>query len=81
MASSLVSWVIVALIVGVVIILGAIILPIIVPVMTDYLDSSSSTTSTGTPFLQLLASWWPLFLPLLIVFGIVVFVLSHRNTP
>jgi type II secretory pathway component PulF len=81
MFSNLSGWVLVAIVVGVVILIGGILLPIVVPMMVDYTDASSDTLDTGTSFLQLLAAWLPLIIPAIIVFGIIIFVMAHRSSP
>lgn len=75
MFGGLIGWILIAITVVVILIIGGVVLPIVVPMMTGYTDASQDTIATGTPFFQLLANWWPVFLPIIIVFGIVVLVM------
>jgi type II secretory pathway component PulF len=75
MFGGLIGWVLIGITVVVILIIGGVVLPIVVPMMTGFTDASQDTIATGTPFLQLLANWWPLFLPIIIVFAIVVLVM------
>ena len=79
MAGSLVGWVIIAIIVGVIIVIGGIALPIFVPMMRGYATASSDIIDTGTPFMQLLVQWWPLVIPMIMLFAIIAIVMLHRN--
>jgi ABC-type transport system involved in cytochrome c biogenesis permease component len=76
----LVGWVILVIVVFVIVLVGGIVLPIVVPVIIDYTQSNQAIITTGSPFFQLMADWWPLILPAVIVTGIIVFVMSKRGT-
>lgn len=79
MAGSLVGWVVIAIIVCVIIIIGGVALPIIVPMMRGYATASSDIIDTGTPFMQLLVQWWPLVIPMIMLFAIIAIVMLRRN--
>jgi len=79
MAGSLVGWVIIAIIVGVIVVIGGVALPIIVPMMRGYTTASSDVIETGSPFMQLLMQWWPLVIPLIMLFAIIAIVMFRRN--
>ncbi len=81
MFADLNKWVIILIVVGATLIIGGIVLPLIVPMMIGYTQDSQSTTSGGTAFLQLMIDWWPLIIPVMVIFGLFVFIMSHRNTP
>lgn len=79
MAGSLVGWAVIAIIVCVIIIIGGVALPIIVPMMRGYTSASSDIIETGSPFMQLLIQWWPLTIPLIMLFAIIAIVMLRRN--
>lgn len=80
MFSSLTGWVIILIVIAVILIIGGIALPIIVPMMTGYTSASEEVIDTGTPFFQLLAHWWPLVIPIMLVFAVVMLIMSRGRS-
>ncbi len=80
MFGGLIGWVLIIIVIGVILVIGGVVLPIVVPMMTGFTSGSSDTIETGTPFFQLLANWWPVFLPVIIGFGIVVLVMAKAKS-
>jgi len=80
MFGGLVGWVLIFIVIGVILIIGGIVLPIIVPMMIGFTEGSQDTIQTGTPFFQLLADWWPIFLPIVIIFGVVILVMAKARS-
>lgn len=80
MFSSLTGWVVIAIVVGVILLIGGIALPVIVPFMIEYTQSNQSTIQSGTPFFQFMADWWPLILPAIIIFGVIALVMARGKS-
>ncbi len=80
MFGGLTGWLLILIVIGVILIIGGVALPIIVPMMIGFTTGSQDTIETGTPFFQMLANWWPVFLPIIIVFGIVVLVMAKAKS-
>jgi len=59
---------------GVILLIGAIVFPVLIPFMTDYRDANSGTLSSGTSFLNMMVDGWPLVVPAFFLFAIVVLI-------
>lgn len=79
MFSSIGSWLLIGIIIVVIIIIGGVALPIIVPMLTGFSDGSADVVETGTPFFQILVGWWPVILPVMMGIGILALVLGRRG--
>ncbi len=80
MAGSISGWIIIGIVVFVLLIIGGIVLPIVVPMMIGYTQGNTTTIQSGTGFFQVLANWWPLILPAVIGVAIVIMIMSRRGT-
>ncbi len=80
MSSGISGWVIVGLLAVIVILIGGVALPVIVPMMIGYTQGSQSVIASGNPFFQFMADWWPVALPAVILVGLITLVMSGRSS-
>lgn len=81
MFSGLIVWVLILIVVGIIVLIGGVVLPVLVPMMIDYTQSNQAIVSSGTPFFQFLVSWWPLVLPAIMALAIIVLVTAKGKVP